>query len=56
MILLKFDKEINLSYNVVVFQRITSCSKKCYDQTCMNTFVGICNVIDDFRNNNVNFH
>ena len=24
--------------------------------TCINTFAGICNVIDNVRNNNVNFH
>ena len=29
---------------------------KCYDHTCINTFAGVRNVIDDVRNNNVNFH
>ena len=28
----------------------------CYDHMCINTFAGISNVIDDVRNNNVNFH
>ena len=45
-----------LSYDIPVFQWITSCNKKCYDHTCIDTFAGICNVIDDVRNNNVNFH
>ena len=27
-----------------------------YDHTCNNTFAGIRNVIDDVRNDNVNFH
>ena len=40
-----------LSYDVAVFQWITS-----YDHMCINTFAGICNVTDDVRNNNVNFH
>ena len=38
-----------LSYDVAVF-----CNKKCYDHTCINTFAGTCNVIDNVRNNNVN--
>ena len=46
----------SLSYDVAVFQSITSCNKKCYDHKCINTFAGICNVIDDVRNNSVNFH
>ena len=44
-----------LSYYVAVFQWITSCHKKCYDQTCINAFAEIRNVFDDVRNNNVNF-
>ena len=30
-----------------VFQWIMSCHKKCYEHTCINTFAGICNVIDN---------
>ena len=47
-----------LSYDVAVFQWITSCHKNRMDNldTCNNTFAGIRNVIDDVRNNNVNFH
>ena len=37
-------------------QWITSCYKMCYDHTCINTFAGIRTVVDDVRNNNVNFH
>ena len=44
-----------LSYDVTVFQCKTSCNKKCYDHMCINTLAGIFNVIDDIRNNNVNF-
>ena len=35
---------------------ITSCNKKCYDHTCINTFAGMRTVVDDVHNNNVNFH
>ena len=38
-----------------LIQWIISCNKKCYDHTCINTFAGIRNVIDDVRNNNVYF-
>ena len=40
-----------LSYDVGVFQWITSCKKKCYYHTCINTFAGIRNAIDDVSNN-----
>ena len=40
-----------VSHDITVFQWIT-CNKKCCDHTCIYTFVGTCNVID---NNNVNF-
>ena len=45
-----------LSYDVAVFLWITPCKKKSYDHTYIKTFAGICNVIEDFHNNNVNFH
>ena len=45
-----------LSYDVTVFQCITSCNKTCYDHTCINMFAKIHNVIDDVQNNNVYFH
>ena len=45
-----------LSFDVAVFQWITSCNIKCYDHMHINTFAGKRNVIDDVRNNNVNFH
>ena len=45
-----------LSYDVAVFQWITSCNKKCYDHTCINTFAGIRNAIGDVGNNNVKCH
>ena len=44
------------SYDVTVFQRIMSCDKKCYEHTCIYTFAGMHNVIDDVCYNNVNFH
>ena len=47
---------VYLSYDVAVFQWITSCNKKCYDHMCINIFAGTHNVIDDARNNNINIH
>ena len=44
-----------LSYDAAVFQWITSCHKNRMT-TRVITLVGIRNVIDDVRNNNVNFH
>ena len=44
-----------LSYDVAVFQWITSCHKNRMT-TRVITLAGIRNVIDDVRNNNVNFH
>ena len=38
-----------------VFWWITSCNKKCYDHRYINTFAGICNVIDDVHNNTCKF-
>ena len=32
-----------------------SCNKKCYDHTFINTFAGICSIIDDVCNINENF-
>ena len=26
-------------------------NKKCYEQMCINTFAGICNILDNVRNN-----
>ena len=45
--------EIFLSYDIAVFQRITSCNKSV--MTTRNNTAGISKVIDDVRNNNVNF-
>ena len=45
-----------LSYDVTVFQWITSCHKNRMTTRVFYTFAGIRNVIDDVRNNNVNFH
>ena len=44
-----------LSYDVAVFQWIMSCHKNRMT-TRNNTSAGIRSVIDDVRNNNVNFH
>ena len=47
---------LNFSYAVVVFQWITSCDKKCYEHTCINTFARIRNsFVDGVRYNNVIF-
>ena len=45
----------HLSYDITIFQWMMSCNKKCFDHMCINTFAGMRNVIDDVRNNNVNF-
>ena len=42
-----------LSYDVAVFQCITSCYKKYYEHMCINTFAGIRN---DAHYNVVNLH
>ena len=42
-----------LSYYFAVCQWITSCNKRCYDHTCINTFGRICDVNGDVCNNNV---
>ena len=45
-----------LSYEVAVFQWITSCNKTVMTTLVLTLFAGIRNVIDDVHNNNVNFH
>ena len=49
-------KRLFLSYDATVFRWIMSFNKKCIDHTCINTLVGMRNVIDDVCNNNLIFH